>query len=197
MQYAAGEPLSHLLKDKKALKLETAMTISMDILNAIGAIHQKGIIHRDIKPSNIIIEKETGKAIIIDFGLAKDVQKGSNQTFSGMQMGTYSYMSPEQYKDSGKVGPATDIYSFGVILYEMLTGKPPYEGSEAELMHNHIYGEIPDIKKVNKDVPDIINKLIRKAMAREVGDRGNAQYYKEKIEALLETSKTVAVKKEK
>ena len=179
MEYVEGVPLSHLLKSQKPLKLETAAAISVDILNALDAIHQKDIIHRDIKPSNIMIEKGTNKATIIDFGLAKDILEGTQMTSAGMVMGTFLYMSPEQFADSSKVGPGTDIYSFGVILYEMLTGKPPYMGTPKELMHKHIYGEISDIKKVNKDLPGVMDTIIRKAMAKKERNRGNSQYYKE------------------
>jgi len=185
MQYVEGEPLSDLLKSKKSLPLETAAVIAVNILDALEVIHHEGIIHRDIKPSNIIIEKGTKKAIIIDFGLAKDMTDGTQMTTTGMQMGTKLYMSPEQFKDSSKVGPGTDIYSFGVILYQMLTGKPPYEGSEAELMYNHIYSEIPDIKKMKKDLPGVIDTLIRKSMAKEEKNRENTQYYKRELEIFI------------
>ena len=179
MEYVEGVPLSQLLKSQKPLKLETAAAISVDILDAFDAIHQKDIIHRDIKPSNIMIEKGTDKATIIDFGLAKDILEGTHMTSAGLAMGTFLYMSPEQFADSSKVGPGTDIYSFGVILYEMLTGKPPYMGSAKELMHNHIYGEIPDVRKVDKDLPGVMDTLIRKAMAKKERNRGNVRYYKE------------------
>jgi serine/threonine protein kinase len=179
MEYVEGVPLSHLLKSQQPLKLETAAAISVDILDALDAIHKKDIIHRDIKPSNIMIEKGTDKATIIDFGLAKDVLEGTPMTSTGMAMGTFLYMSPEQFEDSSKVGPGTDIYSFGVILYEMLTGKPPYTGNPKELMHNHIYGEIPDIRKVDRDLPRVMDTLIRKAMAKKEKNRGNVRYYKE------------------
>jgi len=179
MEYVEGVPLSQLLKNQKPLKLETAAAISVDILDALKAIHQKDIIHRDIKPSNIMIEKETNKATIIDFGLAKDVLEGTHMTSVGLAMGTFLYMSPEQFADSSKVGPGTDIYSFGVILYEMLTGKPPFMGGAKELMHKHVYGEIPDIRKVDKDLPGVMDTLIRKAMAKKERNRGNVRYYKE------------------
>jgi len=185
MEYVEGVPLSHLLKNQKPLKLVTAVAISVDILDALDAIHQKDIIHRDIKPSNIMIEKHTDKATIIDFGLAKDILEGTPMTSTGMAMGTFLYMSPEQFEDSSKVGPGTDIYSFGVILYEMLTGKPPYVGNPKELMHDHIYGEIPDIRKVDRDLPVVMAALIKKAMAKKEKNRGNARYYKEIFEGFI------------
>ncbi|NIM15732.1 MAG: protein kinase [Candidatus Aminicenantes bacterium] len=193
MEYVEGVPLSHLLKSQKPLKLETAASISVDILDALDAIHQKDIIHRDIKPSNIMIEKGTDKATIIDFGLAKDILEATPMTSAGMAMGTFIYMSPEQFEDSSKVGPGTDIYSFGVILYEMLTGEPPYMGSPKELMHNHIYGEIPDIREVDKDLPGVMNTLIRKAMAKKEKKRGNAPYYKEILKDFIRKSRHESV----
>jgi serine/threonine protein kinase len=193
MEYVEGVPLSQLLKSQKPLKLETAAAISVDILNALDAIHQKDIIHRDIKPSNIMIEKGTNKATLIDFGLAKDILEGTPMTSTGMAMGTFIYMSPEQFEDSSKVGPGTDIYSFGVIFYEMLTGKPPYMGSAKELMHNHIYGEIPDIRKVDKDLPEVMDTLIRKAMAKKEKKRENARYYKEILKDFIKKPKPESV----
>lgn len=179
MEYVEGVPLRDLLRSQKPLNLETAASISVDILDALDAIHQKDIVHRDIKPSNIMIEKGTDKAKIIDFGLAKDILEGTPMTSTGIAMGTFIYMSPEQFEDSSKVGPGTDIYSFGVILYEMLTGKPPYLGSPKELMHSHTYGKIPDTRKVAKDLPGIMGTLIKKAMAKKEEKRENAQYYRE------------------
>jgi serine/threonine protein kinase len=193
MEYVEGVPLSHLLKSQKPLKLETAAAISLDILDALNAIHQKDIIHRDIKPSNIMIEKGTDKATLIDFGLAKDILEGTPMTSTGMAMGTFIYMSPEQFEDSSKVGPGTDIYSFGVILYEMLTGKPPYTGSVKELIHSHIYGEIPDIRKVDKDLPGVMDSLIRKAMAKKEKKRGNAPYYKEILKDFVQKPRPESV----
>jgi serine/threonine protein kinase len=197
MQYVDGEPLSYLLKSKKPLKLEIAAAISVDILDAIAAIHQKKIIHRDIKPANIMIEKGTGNAIIIDFGLAKDMIDGTRMTSTGMPMGTKLYMSPEQFKDSSKVGPGTDIYSFGVILYEMLAGKPPYEGTEVDLMYKHISGEIPDIKKENKNLPGVMDTLIRKALSKEEKNRETPQYYKEELESFINKPGTEEVEPNK
>jgi serine/threonine protein kinase len=196
MEYVEGVPLSQLLKNQKPLKLETAAAISVDILDALKAIHHKDIIHRDIKPSNIMIEKGTNRATIIDFGLAKDVLEGTHMTSVGLAMGTFLYMSPEQFADSSKVGPGTDIYSFGVILYEMLTGKPPFMGGAKELMHKHVYGEIPDIRKVDKDLPGVMDTLIKKAMAKKERNRGNVRYYKEILKdfskkPVLESAETV------
>jgi hypothetical protein len=186
MEYVEGVSLKHRLKSQKPLELETAAVISVDILDALNAIHQKDIIHRDIKPANIMIEKGTDKAKIIDFGLAKDILEGADMTTTGIAIGTFVYMSPEQFEDSSKVGPGTDIYSFGVILYEMLTGKPPYLGSPKELMHSHIYGKIPDTRKMDKDLPGVMGTLIRKAMAKKEEKRGNARYYREILKDFIE-----------
>lgn len=193
MEYVEGVPLRQRLKSQEPLELETVTAISVDILEALDAIHQKDIIHRDIKPSNIIIEKGTDKAKIIDFGLAKDILEGADMTTTGIAIGTFLYMSPEQFEDSSTVGPGTDIYSFGVILYEMLTGKPPYLGSPKELMHSHIYGKIPDTRKVDKDLPGIMGTLIKKAMAKREEKRGNAQYYREILKGYIKQPRPESV----
>ena len=192
MQYVEGETLRDLLKkSKKPLGLAKAAAISQNILDALAAIHQKDIVHRDLKPSNIMIEKKTGKAILIDFGLAKDLTAESTRlTSTGLAMGTPLYMSPEHFKDSSKAGPKSDIYSFGVILYEMLTGSPPYLGTGAEIMCSHILGKVPDIKTGKPDLPDIIDTLIRKSMAKQEDEReGDINFYKNELESFIEKSK--------
>jgi len=96
------------------------------------------VIHRDIKPSNIMIKEENGEVVLIDFGLAKDIENSKGITVSRTAMGTLNYMSPEMFRNSKEVSIGADIYSFGVVLYEMITGEVPFSGSFPEVMHGHL-----------------------------------------------------------
>ena len=125
MEYVEGKPLSEILK-AGPLPLESIRKYFHQILDAFAYAHSKGIIHRDIKPSNIIITPE-GQVKILDFGVAKILSSDHTQTRTGMRVGTLMYMSPEQVKGEKNLDARSDIYSLGVVLFEMLTGKPPYD----------------------------------------------------------------------
>ena len=125
MEYVEGQPLSEILK-AGPLPLESLRKYFNQILDAFAYAHSKGVIHRDIKPSNIIITPE-GQVKILDFGVAKILSSDHTQTRTGMRLGTLMYMSPEQVKGEKHLDARSDIYSLGVVLFEMLTGKPPYD----------------------------------------------------------------------
>ena len=172
MTYIKGSSLSDLLKTQAPFSPAHALEISRDVLDALDAIHQNNIIHRDIKPANIMVENETGKAVIIDFGIAKDIVGGSRLTTTGSSIGTPPYMAPEQFVDSSKVDHTIDIYSFGIVLYEMLTGQPPFGGINfAEIMNAHREKPIPDPRSINPHLPQGITPIINKAMAKSPKDR--------------------------
>jgi len=130
MEFLEGQTLDEYVKQKGALNEEQAKVIFIPILEAFAYAHKKGIVHRDVKPSNIFITTE-GKVKIMDFGIAKLVEDGSKMlTQTGAQMGTPTYMSPEQVHDSKHIDHRTDIYSLGVTLWFMLAGKPPYDADK-------------------------------------------------------------------
>ena len=171
MSYVRGSSLDKVIKNEAPFEMARIVRISRDVLSAIEIIHQNHIIHRDLKPANIMIEEETGKAVLIDFGIAKDVLSGTKMTTTGALLGTPDYMAPEQFKDSSKVGVKIDIYSFGVVLYEMLTGEPPFKGSFLELMNAHCKSPTPSVIKKNSDDPIGIQEVIEKAMAKKSNER--------------------------
>jgi serine/threonine protein kinase len=131
MEYIEGETLKEYIDRKGKLKDDEVKIIFTQMLEAVGYVHKQNLIHRDIKPSNFMISKD-GSVKLMDFGIAKNTDASSAEytiTQTGMQMGTPMYMSPEQIKSSKDVGPQTDIYSLGVVLWQMASGKKPYDTS--------------------------------------------------------------------
>jgi len=128
MQYVAGTTLSERLSEGPLPPREIAALLA-PICDAVHAAHLQGILHRDLKPSNILIDRD-GRPLVTDFGLAKRVEDDSSLTHTGAILGTPTHMSPEQAAGSrGRIGPRSDVYSLGVILYQMLTGRPPLQGA--------------------------------------------------------------------
>jgi serine/threonine protein kinase len=171
MSYVRGSSLDNAIKNEAPFEMGRILKISQDVLSAIEIIHQNHIIHRDLKPANIMIEEETGKAILIDFGIAKDVLSGTKMTTTGAVLGTPIYMAPEQFVDSSKVGPKTDIYSFGVVLFQMLMGTPPFKGTILELMNAHRNRPVPNVSRKNAAFPASMDNIISKAMAKNPNNR--------------------------
>lgn len=128
MQFVDGQTLSQRLADGPLPPREAAALL-LPVVEAVQAAHEQGVLHRDLKPSNILIDQQ-GRALVTDFGLAKRVEGDNSLTNTGAILGTPTYMSPEQAAGSrGRVGPASDVYSLGAILYQTLTGRPPFQGS--------------------------------------------------------------------
>lgn len=169
MEYIEGRSLADILEEEEILDFDETIDASEIILSALDYIHANGLIHRDLKPDNIIIEKRTGRIVIIDFSIARDMVSGTKITDMGSIHGTPFYMAPEQFKNI--VVPGIDIYSYGIILYRMLTGEVPFKGKLLEIVQGHLNDPVPDIKKKNRDVPPGIQAVIEKALAKEQKDR--------------------------
>jgi serine/threonine-protein kinase len=197
MNYIKGKSLEERIAHKRPLDFETAIKISENILSALEALHQQKVIHRDIKPGNIMIEGKSGKAVLIDFGLAKDKLKETTLTSSGVYMGTPAYMSPEQFKKPKELDSTTDIYSFGGVLFEMITGETPFRGSEfVEIMEEHCEKAVPNVREKNHELPPGIENVIFKAMAKKPGDRyQSARKFLNALKAVEATPKEIDEKK--
>ena len=160
------------LKEKIAggpLEVEEATDIAIQIAQGLAKAHQKNIVHRDIKPANIMITDE-GVAKILDFGLAK-LAGQVRLTRTGTTMGTVAYMSPEQARGEA-VDHRTDIWSLGVVLYEMLTGELPFKGEyEQGLIHSILHDQPRRVTKVQKDLPPELDRIVGKAMAKDEAER--------------------------
>jgi eukaryotic-like serine/threonine-protein kinase len=170
MEYLSGGTLRDHLISKGALPARTATAAVVEIAEALRAAHEQGIIHRDIKPRNILIT-DSGHVKVTDFGIARAAEATTISDLGDI-LGSVKYMSPEQAMGE-RVGPASDLYSLGVLLYEMLTGRVPYEvATPAEVSEKHAVGELPPHpKEINPEVPESMDALVMKLLAREPQER--------------------------
>jgi serine/threonine protein kinase len=173
LEFVPGETFQDHLKrlNDSGRKLSVAKAIEhmASICDAVDYAHQRGMIHRDIKPANLMLNTQ-GQAILMDFGIAKIVG-GQTHTATGAVVGTAMYMSPEQIKGE-RPDRRTDIYSLGVTLFEMVSGRPPFEADSAmTLMMMHINDPVPNLKHINPEAPDALMAVINKALAKDPNDR--------------------------
>jgi eukaryotic-like serine/threonine-protein kinase len=192
MSYYEGETLKSRI-EQGPLKVEEAIDIANQVAKGLAKAHTHGIVHRDIKPANIIITKD-GVAKIVDFGLAK-LGGGTLLTKTGTTIGTVAYMSPEQAQGE-KVDHRTDIWSLGVVLYEMLTGQRPFRSDyEQALIYLIINGEPEPITKVRKDISAGLCQIISHALAKRVDDRYQSmEEFREDLAAVAEGLKPLKAK---
>ncbi len=169
MEYVFGEDLKSLLSRAGRLSVDKALHFAEQIAGGLTEAHRLGIIHRDLKPQNIMIDRQ-GNAKIMDFGIARQLA-GPDLTGAGMMIGTPDYMSPEQVEGSA-VDPRTDIYAFGAILYEMLVGRPPFEGSSGLSVALKHKTEMPrPPRQSDPQIPEELDRLIMKCLAKKKGQR--------------------------
>ncbi len=167
MAYVEGETLKQKLA-RRPLPVATAITIALQVADALAQAHQRGIIHRDIKPANVMVT-EQGQVKIVDFGLAKVSQV--NLTRTGVTLGTLAYMSPEQVRGEA-VDHRTDIWALGVLLYEMITGQKPFSGERGEAVGHAILNEDPEpVTALRSRVPLTLEGVIAKALAKDPAAR--------------------------
>ena len=170
MEFIQGSTLEKILDERGAIPWREAATLAVQICNALHYAHEHGVIHRDLKPSNLMIT-EDGKVKLTDFGIAKDLDKTA-LTAPGRTLGTAAYMAPEQIRGTPPVSHKTDLYSLGVVLYQMLTGRPPFEGSTAVvLMHCHMNEEPPRPSDKVHEIPKALDNLVVSLMAKVPSDR--------------------------
>jgi eukaryotic-like serine/threonine-protein kinase len=172
MPRVEGESLFQALERRRRLSLEEALQVTQDVADALGYAHSRGVLHRDVKPENILLAG--GRALIADFGLARAIGAADYQklTQTGVIVGTVFYMSPEQLREDRNLDQRADIYSLGCILYEMLTGEPPYTGSSLHQVIKRIMkGSIPSVRSLRDGVPESVDRAIGRALAKSAADR--------------------------
>ncbi|KEQ20813.1 protein kinase [Limosilactobacillus reuteri] len=172
MQYVKGTDLKAYIKKHYPIPLPQVIDIMEQVLSAVATAHAHGIIHRDLKPQNILID-ENKNVKITDFGIAVAVSQDS-LTQTNTLMGSVHYLSPEQARGSIAT-KQSDIYSLGIILFELLTGKVPFEGETAvSIALKHFREEIPSVREQNKEIPQALENVIIKATAKEPAERYNS-----------------------
>lgn len=164
MEFLEGKELKALLADKKPLALATALDIAAQVADGLAYAHENDIVHRDIKPANIMILK-SGLAKIMDFGIAR-MRTSEVRTQTGVLLGSPPYMSPEQVLGR-RADHRSDIFSLGIVLYQMLTGERPFTGTEmSAIMYNVVHLSPRAPSQLNPEVPDILNFVVAKALAK-------------------------------
>ena len=166
MKFIEGDTLKAKL-DKGPLSSEEISKIVDAVGSALSYAHRQGVLHRDIKPSNVLVATD-GQMYLADFGLARIAQSGESTLSSDMIMGTPQYISPEQAMGKKDLDERTDLYSFGVMLYEMVVGQVPFNADTPfSVIHDHIYSPLPLPHTVNKNVPESVERVLLKALAKE------------------------------
>src|SRR2546421_5654781 len=169
-EYVDGESLKQLVDRTGPLPVAAAVELALQVARALAFAHQQGLVHRDVKPQNVLLNDD-GRAKVTDFGIARslDVQQGMTQ--SGTVMGTSDYIAPEQARGE-RVDEQTDVYSLGVVLYELLTGEVPFPGDNfVAVAMRHINEPPPSVRVRRPDVPARLDAAIQRAMAKESTDR--------------------------
>src|SRR6266581_2933786 len=172
MEYVEGTSLKQLITTRGRLPLPVTLTIGKQLCRALEVAHEQGVIHRDIKPQNMVVDP-SGFLKVMDFGIARlaNPPHGKGLTEAGISIGTPDYMSPEQLSGA-ELDPRSDLYAAGVVLFECLTGRVPFEAESVyALIAKHLEGSAPDPRTLNPDVPEALARVILKAMAKEPADR--------------------------
>jgi serine/threonine-protein kinase len=174
MEYFPSHTLGGEIINEKPVALKRAVKFGIDIATGMAVAHQAGIVHRDLKPANVLINNE-GLLKIVDFGVAAAQSQGDTQlTKTGYVIGSPKYMAPEQILGK-KVDERADIYSLGVILYEMFCGVPPYSrGDHMSVMYQHVQGKARPPIDINKDLPRELNDLVMKSMSLDKAKRAQS-----------------------
>ena len=170
MEYVKGTDLKTYLKEHYPLSCEKVVDIMEQILSAVESAHRIGIIHRDLKPQNILIDNY-GKVKVTDFGISIAAMESATITKTNTMIGSVHYISPEQARGS-IITKQSDIYSLGIILFELLTGKVPFEGQTAvSIAVKHYRDNLPSARKINPKVPQALENVILHATAKKLKDR--------------------------
>ncbi|MEX2120016.1 MAG: protein kinase [Pirellulales bacterium] len=166
MQFVEGESLAARLARDGRLKTRDAVAIAEQCLSGLVAAHDEGLVHRDIKPANVLLERKTGRALLADFGLVKAASQSARHTATGVIMGTVDYISPEQGRGLAVDG-RSDLYSLGVMLYEMLTGRSPFQSqTPTGMIFQHAYEEPRPLRDVAPCVPAELEAIVGKLMKK-------------------------------
>jgi serine/threonine-protein kinase len=172
MPYVEGPTLREALNRVRQLPVGDAMQVASQLLDALQHAHERGILHRDVKPENIIISH--GRVILVDFGIARAilVSAQENLTRSGMALGTCTYMSPEQIRGERNLDQRTDIYSVGSLIFECLTGRPPFQHKADTVVFQMVLNEAaPPVRSLRPDTPAGLAEAVDRALRKDPAER--------------------------
>ena len=170
MQAIDGGSLADKLEREKRLSIEDASKMFGEIASALGHAHKRGVIHRDIKPQNVLLDAESGRALVTDFGIARTAEGGS-LTATGMVVGTPAYLSPEQVTGEPSDHRA-DIYALGVMMYEMLAGEPPFTGpTPTAVLMKRLGGPPAPLTTIRSDIPEQLSEVVMACLASDPNER--------------------------
>lgn len=170
MKVVEGETLKEVLA-RGDLAAADILSLARKIADALHYAHEQGILHRDIKPSNILLDQR-GEPYLTDFGLARILKSGESTMSADVMLGTPHYISPEQAQGGMELDARTDVYSLGVVLYQMVTGRVPFTGdSSFAIIHDHIYTPPPSPRSLNPEVSPAVESVLLKALAKHPNDR--------------------------
>jgi serine/threonine-protein kinase len=165
MRFIDGCSLEQLPRAQGGLPIGLACHILSEVASALAYAHAVGVVHRDVKPSNVMIDRRWGRAIVTDFGIAR-VTDGQRLTSTGLAIGTPEYMSPEQYANDNLTG-ASDQYALGCVAYQLLAGRPPFVGGQAEVLIAHLREEPPSLRAQRPEVPEDVAALVARMVAKD------------------------------
>ena len=170
MEYVEGQSLAQVLRESGRMEPDRAATIAADVADALAFAHEHGVVHRDVKPGNVMLARG-GHVKVADFGIARAVSTAENLTQTGTVMGTATYFSPEQAR-GGAVDPRSDVYSLGVVLYEMLTGTPPFTGDNpVSVAYKHVQELPAPPRRLRQDIPEGLEAIVLKAINKNPANR--------------------------
>jgi serine/threonine-protein kinase len=172
MALVSGGNLGALLEREPRQPVDRVRRILCEVSDALAYAHLRGVIHRDIKPDNILLDGESGRAVVTDFGIARAIEVGQRLTLTGIAVGTPTYMSPEQAMGEREIDGRSDIYSLGVLAYQMLTGRVPFTaGNSMALLMKHVSEPARPIAELRADVPRALREAVDRALMKEPEDR--------------------------
>jgi len=171
MGYVSGESLAARLARDARLGIGEARRIVAELAEALDHAHRQGVVHRDVKPDNVLIEDESGRALLADFGVAKALGAGGTMTQAGSVVGTPDYMSPEQAAGHLNVDGRSDLYSLGALAYALLAGRPPFDGDARAVLAKHLTQDPPPLRNLRPDVPDDLAAAVGRCLAKDPAAR--------------------------
>ena len=173
MAYITGDNLAKRLHQQGAMSVDETRRVLRDVADALAYAHERGVVHRDIKPDNILIDAQSGRPMVTDFGIARAITEGDSRlTATGIAIGTPTYMSPEQAAGERAIDGRSDLYSLGVVGYQMLTGEPPFTAnSTPAILVKHISEQPTPLEQRRSDVPPDLSRVIMTLLEKEPANR--------------------------